>query len=544
MSRVQLALNVSDLDAAVGFYSKLFATEPAKLRPGYANFAIAEPPLKLVLIEGVARRRHAQPPRRRGGDHRRGRRRRRPGWAAEGLATATEDQVSCCYAVQDKVWVDGPDGRAVGDLHRPGRRRDARRPAAHGRPRRRGRRCAAPRRCARVGALAAAAGESGWRGEPLGRRACAELVGTALLLIAVVGSGIAAQRLSPGDTGLQLLENAAATAAALVAIILAVGPVSGAHFNPVVTLADRAFGGVEHPGGRRLRRRPRWSAAVAGAVVANLMFDLPAVELVHARSAARAACGSARSSPPSACCWSSSAWSARAGRRWRRSPSAPTSAAPTSSRRRRSFANPAVTLARTLSDTFAGIDPASVPAFVVAQLVGAALAVVVPRSCTRPRRRTPDVSRCLPIAQEPTSDDADDDGCPPCCSCASTTPAGRRWRSAGSTTWPAAGPSPGRAARSPATEVNPAAVAAMAEVGIDISEEFPKPLDRRDRPGRRRGGHAWAAATPARSSRASATRTGSSPTRPARASRRCGRSATRSERRVRDLLEGLGIASD
>jgi catechol 2,3-dioxygenase-like lactoylglutathione lyase family enzyme len=108
MSRVQLALNVSDLDEAITFYSRLFATEPAKVRPGYANFAIAEPPLKLVLIEGdgapgslnhlgvevestdeVA----AADSRLRG----------------EGLPTATEDEVACCYAVQDKVWVDGPD---------------------------------------------------------------------------------------------------------------------------------------------------------------------------------------------------------------------------------------------------------------------------------------------------------------------------------------------------------------------------------------------------------------------------------------------------
>jgi catechol 2,3-dioxygenase-like lactoylglutathione lyase family enzyme len=108
MSRVQLALNVSDLDGAIEFYSKLFATEPAKVRPGYANFAIAEPPLRLVLIEG-------------GGE---------PGTlnhlgvevettgevgatrarlSGEGLATATEDQVECCFALQDKVWVDGPD---------------------------------------------------------------------------------------------------------------------------------------------------------------------------------------------------------------------------------------------------------------------------------------------------------------------------------------------------------------------------------------------------------------------------------------------------
>ena len=109
MSRVQLALNVSDLDAAVSFYSKLFSAEPAKRRPGYANFAIAEPPLKLVLIEG-------------GGQ---------PGtlnhlgvevadadevaaatarFRNEGLVAATEDNVSCCFALQDKVWVDAPDG--------------------------------------------------------------------------------------------------------------------------------------------------------------------------------------------------------------------------------------------------------------------------------------------------------------------------------------------------------------------------------------------------------------------------------------------------
>ena len=109
MARVQLALNVSNLEEAVTFYSKLFGAEPAKRKPGYANFAIAEPPLKLVLIEG-------------GGE---------PGTLnhlgvevastddvtaattrlqGEGLACATEEQVTCCYAVQDKVWVDAPDG--------------------------------------------------------------------------------------------------------------------------------------------------------------------------------------------------------------------------------------------------------------------------------------------------------------------------------------------------------------------------------------------------------------------------------------------------
>jgi catechol 2,3-dioxygenase-like lactoylglutathione lyase family enzyme len=108
MSRVQLALNVSDIDEAVAFYSKLFATEPAKRRPGYANFAIAEPPLKLVLFEGdtggtlnhlgveVASTDEVAQTTGRLRD--------------EGLDTATEDNVSCCYAVQDKVWVDDPDG--------------------------------------------------------------------------------------------------------------------------------------------------------------------------------------------------------------------------------------------------------------------------------------------------------------------------------------------------------------------------------------------------------------------------------------------------
>ncbi len=109
MSRVQLALNVDDLDAAVAFYSKLFETTPAKLRPGYANFAVADPPLKLVLFEqpgkggtinhlGV----EVETPELVGAAQAR--------LATHGLATATEEGVACCYARQDKVWVDGPSG--------------------------------------------------------------------------------------------------------------------------------------------------------------------------------------------------------------------------------------------------------------------------------------------------------------------------------------------------------------------------------------------------------------------------------------------------
>ena len=109
MSRVQLALNVDDVDRAVAFYSRLFGTEPAKRRPGYANFAIDEPALKLVLIEHpgaggslnhlgveVASTEEVAAATRR--------------YAAEGMATAVEDGTTCCYALQDKVWVSGPDG--------------------------------------------------------------------------------------------------------------------------------------------------------------------------------------------------------------------------------------------------------------------------------------------------------------------------------------------------------------------------------------------------------------------------------------------------
>jgi catechol 2,3-dioxygenase-like lactoylglutathione lyase family enzyme len=114
MSRVQLALNVSDLEAAIGFYSKLFASEPAKVRPGYANFAVSEPPLKLVLIESAEARDRgvvgalnhlgvevASTEEVAEAAHR---------LSSTGLATRTEDETTCCYAVQDKVWVSDPDG--------------------------------------------------------------------------------------------------------------------------------------------------------------------------------------------------------------------------------------------------------------------------------------------------------------------------------------------------------------------------------------------------------------------------------------------------
>jgi arsenate reductase len=118
----------------------------------------------------------------------------------------------------------------------------------------------------------------------LARQAVAEFLGSAGLVTVVIGSGIAAQRLSPGDTGLQLLENALVTGAGLIALILAFGPISGGHFNPVVTLADRIFDGVS------IRQAAVYLPAqlaggVVGAIAANLMFSLPAVSIsTHDRS--------------------------------------------------------------------------------------------------------------------------------------------------------------------------------------------------------------------------------------------------------------------
>jgi catechol 2,3-dioxygenase-like lactoylglutathione lyase family enzyme len=114
MSRVQLALNVSDLDTAIDFYSKLFGTEPAKLRPGYANFAIADPPLKLVLIEDATSRSRGVA----AGLNHLGVEVETPEavvdatkrLSGEGLETTVQEKTTCCYAVQDKVWVSDPDG--------------------------------------------------------------------------------------------------------------------------------------------------------------------------------------------------------------------------------------------------------------------------------------------------------------------------------------------------------------------------------------------------------------------------------------------------
>jgi arsenate reductase len=206
----------------------------------------------------------------------------------------------------------------------------------------------------------------------LWRRLLAEFLGSALLATVVIGSGIAAQTLSPGNAGLQLLENATATAAGLFAIIVMFGPISGAHFNPVISFVDAGFGGL------------RWRDAAAyapvqitgcigGAMVANVMFSVPVLSISTKH----------RASGPH---WVSEVVAtvglvlvifalARSGR----SHLAPAAVGAyigaayffTSST---SFANPAITVGRMFSDTFAGIAPSSVPSFISAQLVGGVLA--------------------------------------------------------------------------------------------------------------------------------------------------------------------------
>jgi arsenate reductase len=237
---------------------------------------------------------------------------------------------------------------------------------------------------------------------PLARRVLAELLGSALLAAVVIGSGIAAQNLSPGDAGLRLLENALATAAGLAAVILMFGPVSGGHFNPAVSLADASFGGISWRDA--LAYAPAQIAGcVLGAITANGMFALAAISVsTHHRAAPAHLFSEAIATAGLLLVIFSLA-------RTRRTSSAPASVGAyigaayffTSST---SFANPAITVGRIFSNTFSGIAPASVPGFAVAQLVGVVLAVVAIRTLY------PDVSAAdaaklvVPHSDRPASD--------------------------------------------------------------------------------------------------------------------------------------------
>jgi glycerol uptake facilitator-like aquaporin len=211
----------------------------------------------------------------------------------------------------------------------------------------------------------------------LARDALAEAVGTAFLVTAVIGSGIAAQRLSPDDLGLQLLENSLITGAALVALILALQPVSAA-FNPAVTLVEAAFRTVTARSAAVLIAA-QILGGVLGAIAANLMFDLDAVAVsTHHRDGGGRALGEVIATLGLLLVIFGSARSGR-GDRVAFAVGGYITAAYwfTSST---SFANPAVTIARMFSDTFAGIAPGSVGLFIAMQLVGAAAGYLLVRA--------------------------------------------------------------------------------------------------------------------------------------------------------------------
>jgi glycerol uptake facilitator-like aquaporin len=235
----------------------------------------------------------------------------------------------------------------------------------------------------------------------LWRRLTAEFLGSAFLAALVIGSGIAAQQLSPGNTGLQLFENAAATAAGLAAIIMMFGPVSGGHFNPVVSFVDAVFGGITwRDAGAYLPAQV--AGCVLGAVVANVMFSRAAFELSTTHRAtpahflsevvatlglllvifALARSGRSASAPAAVGAYIGAAYFF------------------TSST---SFANPAITVGRSLSNTFAGIAPSSVPSFIAAQILGG-LAAVGLIWVLYPSITTDQASRVLLPHPEPHSD--------------------------------------------------------------------------------------------------------------------------------------------
>ncbi len=237
----------------------------------------------------------------------------------------------------------------------------------------------------------------------LRRRLLAEFAGTALLVTVVVGSGIMAQTLSPGNVGLQLLQNSTATVFGLAVLILILGPISGAHFNPVVSLADW-WQGRQTGTGLSMRDLGAYTlaqilGAIGGSVLANAMFDKPAITWsAHDRAAPYLWLGEIV---------------ATAGLllvifclvRSGRTAAAPAAVAAyigaaywfTSST---SFANPAVTIGRAFSDTFAGIAPASVPGFIAAQLIGGVLGLLLVHGLFgRPALDTPDSVVPHPVAE-------------------------------------------------------------------------------------------------------------------------------------------------
>lgn len=302
----------------------------------------------------------------------------------------------------------------------------------------------------------------------LARRALAEFVGTAFLVAAVIGSGIAAVRLSPHDVGLQLLENSIITGGAIVALILALQPVSAA-FNPIVTLVERALGAVTTRDAAGLIVA-QVIGGILGAIVANLMFDLSAVNLsTHQRDGGGVLLGEVVATLGLLVVIFGTVRAGRSDRvayavggyilaaYWFTSST--------------SFANPAVTIARMFSNTFAGIAPASVAMFVLMQLVGGSLGYALIRGL---------YPNPTAIAAEAVARSGPEGSAMPykpavlfvCVHNAGRSQMAAGWlrQMAGDRVqiW--------SAGSEPADQINPMAVEAMREVGIDISGEIPKIL--------------------------------------------------------------------
>ena len=357
---------------------------------------------------------------------------------------------------------------------------------------------------------------------PLSRRLLAELLGSSFLGALVIGSGIAAQRLSPDNTGLQLFENAAATASGLFAIILMFGPVSGGHFNPVVSFVDAHFGGIS--------RRDAFaylpaqiSGCVLGALTANVMFSeaLVSISTHHRASPAHLF----------------SEIIATLGlvlvifalARTHRSSSAPAAVGAyigaayffTSSA---SFANPAITIGRVFSNTFAGIAPASVPGFVIAQAArrrgrGLILRALYPTV-------TPVEAATVVVAHDRPNQIRDDPVSTVLFVCLQN--AGRSQISRALFERAADGRHAALSAgTTPAERVHPEVIEVMRELGVDLSARPPS-CSLASSPKTPTSSSRWAAAINVPTSQAIATSTGTCPTPPAARSTRSERSATRS----------------
>jgi len=287
------------------------------------------------------------------------------------------------------------------------------------------------------------------------RQAGAEFIGTGLLVTVVVGSGIAAQRLSPGDAGLQLLESSIATALGLTVLIWVLGPVSGAHLNPVVTLVDRLLGRKRGAGRIAVYITAQMVGAIAGCALANAMFGAPTVLSSKVRATPETALAEVvataglvlvvfaltRTNRPILIAPAVGAYIGAAY--WFTSST--------------SFANPAVTVGRMFTDTFAGIAPSSVPWFVAAQLLAGALALL------------------LVLALYPRSKETTMSATTPSVMFACVHNAGRSQMALGFFRELAGDRAIVRSGGSaPGEALNPVAVAVMAEIGIDISDEAPK----------------------------------------------------------------------